>query len=171
VNHIDRKNQHIELALAQSELRSPFDRLRITHRALPEVNLSDIDLSTRLLGPSTACTTLYQFHDRVGPARAETINRHLAEGLPKRQGWAMGVGSQRIGLNVQTAGLAESIRPRWQQPLLEISGRSSTNLVRPYQSSTGSGSLEADPLFLPPTPWRKVFQRAANPTAGVIGPC
>jgi len=165
VNHIDRKNQHIELALAQSEPRSPFDRLRITHRALPEVNLSDIDLSTQLLGHRLRAP-LFISSMTGGPARAETINRHLAEAC-QETGLAMGVGSQRIGLERgETAGLAESIRHAiGKQPLFANFGAVNLRTL----SALSELNRILDPLklthsFYTSTPCRKSFRQAAIPT-------
>lgn len=159
MNQIDRKNQHIELALAQSEPRSPFDRLRIKHRALPEVNLSEIDLSTQLLGHRLRAP-LFVSSMTGGPARAETINRHLAEAC-QETGLAMGVGSQRVGLELgETAGLAGSIRQAiGQQPLFANFG--AVNLLTLSQMSELHrilDPLEADALILHLNPMQEVFQ-------------
>jgi len=163
MNPIDRKNQHIELALHQSEPNSPFDQLRLMHRALPEVSLQDIDISTELLGHRLAAP-LFISSMTGGPTRAESINRHLAEAC-RETGLAMGVGSQRIGLELgQTAGLAKSVREAiGKQPLFANFG--AVNLLHLKQVSDLQhilDPLEADALILHLNPMQEVFQTGGD---------
>jgi isopentenyl-diphosphate delta-isomerase len=45
---MNRKDDHIKFALAQSTTRNDFDKVRLTHHAFPEINLGDVNLTTAL---------------------------------------------------------------------------------------------------------------------------
>ena len=68
MNAAQRKQWHIEQALRQQALpmavAHPFDRIRLTHNALPEVNFDQIDLSAEFFGKSMASPHVCQCHDR-----------------------------------------------------------------------------------------------------------
>ena len=163
MNQTERKNKHIDLALLQSQSCSTFDRLRIKHRALPEVNLGEIDLTTSLLG-HTLSAPLFISSMTGGPARAEAINIHLAEACRER-GLAMGVGSQRIGLEFgETAGLAGSIRKAiGGQPLFANFGAVNLpTLTNISDLQSIIDPLEADALVLHLNPMQEVFQAGGD---------
>ncbi|GAP14981.1 isopentenyl-diphosphate delta-isomerase [Longilinea arvoryzae] len=80
----------------QSGLTSGLEHFRFHHRALPELDLEEIDLSQSLLG-KTVRTPILISSMTGGTAEAETINRVLAQAA-QETGIAMGVGSQRTGI-------------------------------------------------------------------------
>ena len=45
---MNRKDDHIQFALAQSTIGNDFDKVRLTHHAFPETDLQEIDLTTSL---------------------------------------------------------------------------------------------------------------------------
>ncbi len=159
MNLVERKNRHIELALEQREVKSGFDDLRIRHRALPEVNLCDIDLQTRFLGRLLSAP-VFVSSMTGGPQQSEKINMHLAEAC-RETGLAMGVGSQRI--NFQTGhkgGLSRSIREAiGTQPLMANFG--AVNLTQLKDVAYLENILEplqADALILHLNAMQEVFQ-------------
>ncbi|ABS69356.1 isopentenyl-diphosphate delta-isomerase, type 2 [Xanthobacter versatilis] len=110
-----RKEDHIDIVLAggrvASRLDAGFDRVRFVHCALPELDLDAIDLSTRFLGRPLKAPFLISAMTG-GPARAESINAHLAEAA-QALGIALGVGSQRIAIEDGSAGgLGADLRRR-----------------------------------------------------------
>ena len=110
-----RKEDHIDIVLeggrVASRLDAGFDRVRFVHCALPELDLDAIDLSTRFLGRPLKAPFLISAMTG-GPARAESINAHLAEAA-QALGIALGVGSQRIAIEDGSAGgLGADLRRR-----------------------------------------------------------
>lgn len=102
-----RKEDHIRINLeenVQSKLTTGLEKLYFMHRALPEIDLADVDTSTTLLG-KTLKTPLLISSMTGGTARAEGINRQLAAAA-QEVGMAIGVGSQRAA--VEDPALAES---------------------------------------------------------------
>lgn len=91
-----RKKDHIELALNpihQADAYNFFDDYHLIHDAIPDINFSDIDLSTHSLGYLRP-TPFFVSSMTAGHQHAKTINGHLLAACQQR-GWAMGVGSQR----------------------------------------------------------------------------
>ena len=110
---LQRKADHIDLVLDQREhteaLSNGFDDVILTHNALPEANLADLDLSCDFLGRKLALPFLISSMTG-GPRRAEDINTHLAEAA-QELGIALGVGSQRVALLAEgSLGLTSQIR-------------------------------------------------------------
>jgi isopentenyl-diphosphate delta-isomerase len=94
-----RKDAHIDLALDQatkSAGNNGFDRLRFEHCALPEIALSEIDLSVEFLGRPLAAPMMIGAMTG-GTMRAEKINRALAA---VAQDHKIAVGSQRAALEL-----------------------------------------------------------------------
>ncbi len=95
-----RKADHIRIVLeedvAAKGVTSGWARYRFRHRALPELDLREIDLSVSLFGKRLNAPLLISSMTG-GAERAEGINLRLAEAA-EALGVAMGVGSQRAAI-------------------------------------------------------------------------
>lgn len=101
-----RKADHLRICLEDdvqfNRLTNGLDKYRFDHACLPELNLKEIDLSTKFLGKTLKAPLLISSMTG-GTERAKTINSRLAIAAQKH-GLAMGVGSQRIAVeNPQVA--------------------------------------------------------------------
>jgi len=98
--HSQRKDEHLRICLEQdvsaSGITTGLQHYRLVHCALPELNLSDIDLRTPFLGKVLQAPVIIS-PMTGGTARARRINRNLARAA-QALGIAMGVGSQRAAL-------------------------------------------------------------------------
>jgi len=96
-----RKSQHLDLALREEVEPAGTDPLfrcvRLVHRALPELRLSDVDLSADLSGGRLRAP-LMVVGMTGGTDRAGQINRDLAR-VAEEEGIAFGVGSMRVLLD------------------------------------------------------------------------
>ena len=109
----DRKDQHLDVVLAGGGRHAHdagFDSIRFVHEALPDLDHAKIDLGTDFLGRRLKAPLLISSMTG-GPARAETINAHLAEAA-QALGIALAVGSQRAALEGGASGLDQSLRRR-----------------------------------------------------------
>lgn len=99
IEHTHRKLEHLEIALAQdvsSGLSTGLERVRLAHRALPEMALDDVSTSTSFLGTPLGAPILISA--MTGGAKgAAQVNRNLAIAAAEL-GFAMGVGSQRAAI-------------------------------------------------------------------------
>ncbi len=93
-----RKQEHIEIALKENVRAhcNYWDRIKLIHNALPEINKEDIDLSTSLLGKRLKAPIVIEGMTG-GYKGAKRINENLAK-VAERFQIAMGVGSQRSAL-------------------------------------------------------------------------
>jgi len=115
-----RKQEHLELCLDPSVEGSGtgFDRYAFVHNALPETDLDEIDLSTTFLGKRLKAPVLISSMTG-GFELARKINRNLAAAA-QQLGLAMGVGSQRVALELPEA--ADSFQVRDLAPDILLLG-------------------------------------------------
>jgi isopentenyl-diphosphate delta-isomerase len=97
---IARKHSHVEICLhGDIEFKSKtteFERFEFVHNALPELSLSDIDISTTFLGRNIGAPLMISSMTG-GYSEAAMLNRHLAEAA-ERFKIPLGVGSMRQAL-------------------------------------------------------------------------
>ncbi len=95
-----RKADHIRINLEEDvsfeRLTVGFERYRLVHQALPELDLAEIDPATTFLGKPLKAPLLISCMTG-GTDQARQINRNLAAAA-QQFGIAMGLGSQRAGL-------------------------------------------------------------------------
>ena len=100
-----RKADHLRICLdedVQCRVTNGLERYRFIHNCLPDLNLSDIDLSTTFLGKPLGAPILISSMTG-GTEFAKLINCRLAE-IAQHYKLAMGVGSQRVAVeNPQVA--------------------------------------------------------------------
>lgn len=93
-----RKAEHIRICLEEDVqfqgVTNGLERYRFTHCCLPELNRSEIDLTTTFLGKSLGAPLLISSMTG-GTEEARVINFRLAE-IAQQYKLAMGVGSQRV---------------------------------------------------------------------------
>ncbi|RLC61911.1 MAG: type 2 isopentenyl-diphosphate Delta-isomerase [Chloroflexota bacterium] len=98
--HNERKADHLRVTLEEDVrfhgVTTGFERYRFVHQALPEISMEQVDLSTSLLGKRLRAPLLISSMTG-GTPQAAMINRNLARAA-QAHGLAMGVGSQRTGL-------------------------------------------------------------------------
>lgn len=101
-----RKADHLRICLDEDvqcrAVTNGLERYRFVHNCLPDLNLSDIDLSTTFLGKPLGAPILISSMTG-GTEFAKLINYRLAE-IAQHYKLAMGVGSQRVAVeNPQVA--------------------------------------------------------------------
>jgi len=91
--HQQRKSDHIRINLQEDvdfkHLSTGFERYRLVHCALPDLNLDAVDTSTTLLGKRLAAPLLISSMTG-GTPEASAINQRLAEAA-QAAGIGMGV--------------------------------------------------------------------------------
>jgi len=95
----DRKDAHLALAadpLARSGVSAGFETVRLEHCALPECDLSAVDITTSCLG-RTVSAPLFIGSMTGGTTHADAINAALAR-TAEATGLPLAVGSQRASL-------------------------------------------------------------------------
>ncbi len=161
-----RKSDHIRINLEENvqfpSLTTGLERYRFVHQALPELDLDEVDLSGRVLGKRLAAPILVSSMTG-GAAEAGRINRNLAAAA-QACGLAMGVGSQRAGL--EQADTAATFRVRDVAPdILLLANLGAVQLNYGYtvnQCRRAVEMIEADALILHLNPLQEVVQAGGD---------
>ncbi|MCB0242363.1 MAG: type 2 isopentenyl-diphosphate Delta-isomerase [Anaerolineae bacterium] len=174
MDHKARKADHIRINLEENvqfpRLSTGLERFRFVHEALPELDMTQIDLSVDLFGHAVRAPLLISSMTG-GTEAAERINLNLAIGAQAR-GIAMGVGSQRTGLEVD--GTAGSFRVRSVAPdILLFANLGAGQFNKGYtvdHCRRAVDMIEADALILHLNPLQEAVQADGDWNwAGLLG--
>ena len=161
-----RKADHIRINLEENvnfpTLTTGLEHFHFTHQALPELDLAEVDTTVEVFGKRLAAPILVSSMTG-GTAEAERINLNLAEAA-ERQGLAMGVGSQRAGLEHKET--ASTFRVRAVAPnLLLFANLGAVQLNYGYGVDACRRAvemIEADALILHLNPLQEVVQAGGD---------
>jgi isopentenyl-diphosphate delta-isomerase len=136
-----------------------FDRIRLTHRALPEQNLARVDPSTKFMGKDLSFPLVISSMTGGADEELVKINRNLATAA-EAEGVACAVGSQRIFLSDDAA--RESFELRQYAPnalLLGNLGAVQLNYDMGFADCEAViDILDADGLYLHLNPLQEAVQ-------------
>lgn len=156
-----RKADHIRINLekdVQSRLRNGLEKYHFSHRALPELNLEDVDLSQELFGRKLRTPILIS-SITGGTAEAKEINKTLAAAAQIR-GVAMGIGSQRAA--IENPELETTFKVRDVAPdILLFANLGAVQLNYRYgidECRRAVEMIDADVLYLHLNPLQEAFQ-------------
>ncbi|HOW98284.1 MAG TPA: type 2 isopentenyl-diphosphate Delta-isomerase [Kiritimatiellia bacterium] len=116
----ERKLAHLRIIESDPDSdrrRHYFDAIRLKHRALPELNLAEVDPSIEFMGRRLSFPLLISSMTGGDHEILRRINRNLAIAAEKA-GVAMGVGSQRVLFSNPAARASFEIRPHAPTTLL-----------------------------------------------------
>lgn len=157
-----RKADHIRICLDEDvqfrETTNGLERYRLIHCCLPELDRSEIDISTTFFGKKMGAPLLISSMTG-GTEFAQTINYRLAE-VAQHYKIAMGVGSQRVA--IENPEVAETFRVRSLAPdILLFANLGAVQLNYNYgieQCQRVVESLEANALILHLNPLQECIQ-------------
>ncbi|MCK5893670.1 MAG: type 2 isopentenyl-diphosphate Delta-isomerase [Endozoicomonadaceae bacterium] len=140
-----------------------FDRIRLSHRGLPELSLTDTDTSVEFLGKTLSFPMLISSMTGGDHDLVRTINRNLAIAA-QATGVAMGVGSQRVMLEQSAARASFELREFAPDALLFANlGAVQLNYgCGLEQCREAVAILEADALYLHLNPLQESVQPEGN---------
>lgn len=157
-----RKADHLRVCLEEDvqshRITSGLERYRFTHACLPELNRSEIDISSTFLGKAIAAPLLISSMTG-GTEQARLINQRLAK-TAQRFGLAMGVGSQRVAVENPDLTATFSVRQYAPDALL-FANLGAVQLNYDYgisQCQKAVDAIEADALILHLNPLQEAVQ-------------
>lgn len=138
---------------------SGFDALRLTHRALPELDLAAVDPSVTFLGKPLSMPLLISSMTGGDGAELAQINRNLAEAA-EACGIAMAVGSQRVMFSSAAARSSFDLRQFAPNTVLlaNIGAVQLNTGMRAEQCAAAVEVLGADGLYLHLNPLQEAVQ-------------
>jgi isopentenyl-diphosphate Delta-isomerase len=146
-----RKSDHIRINLeedVESRLTTGLEKFQFIHRALPEINLADVDLTLTVFGRKLRAPLLISSMTG-GTLEAAELNERLAEAA-EASGIAMGVGSQRAA--IENSQLVPTFQVRQHAPsALLFANLGAVQLNYQYgiaECQKAVDMLEADGLIL-----------------------
>lgn len=169
-----RKADHIRICLQDNvqcqQVTNGFERYRFTHCCLPELDRSDIDLTTPFLGKSLHAPLLISSMTG-GTELAQTINYRLAA-VAQHYRLAMGVGSQRVAIENPEVATTFNVRSLAPDALL-FANLGAVQLNYSYgleQCLRVVDWLEADALILHLNPLQECVQTKGDTNfRGLLG--
>ncbi len=158
----ERKIQHIRIIENDRDTdrrKYYFDAVHLTHRALPEINLDEVDTSVTLLGKRLRFPLLISSmtggeHDLI-----RSVNENLARAA-EATGVAMGVGSQRVMFTHPSARASFTLR-EWAPNTLLFSNLGAVQLNHGFtleQCREAVDVVGADALYLHLNPLQEAVQ-------------
>ncbi|MDJ0508371.1 MAG: type 2 isopentenyl-diphosphate Delta-isomerase [Crocosphaera sp.] len=158
----NRKADHINIVLQKDvkgkDITTGFEQFMIEHDALPDVDLDEVDLSLQLWGKTLQAPLLISSMTG-GTDSAHTINLNLAEAA-QALGIAMGVGSQRAGIEQPNLGQTYKIR-QVAPDILLLANLGAVQLNYGYgidEAKKAVEMIEADALILHLNPLQEAVQ-------------
>ncbi|MEB3341537.1 type 2 isopentenyl-diphosphate Delta-isomerase [Okeania sp.] len=157
-----RKADHLRICLESNvqfnHTTNGLDRYRFTHCCLPELNRSDIDITTTFLGKQLGVPLLISSMTG-GTEQAKMINYRLAQ-VAQKYKIAMGVGSERVA--VENPKVADSFAVRSLAPdILLFANLGAVQLNYDYginQCQQAIDILQANALILHLNPLQECIQ-------------
>jgi isopentenyl-diphosphate Delta-isomerase len=116
----ERKLEHIRIIQSDRDAdrrKYYFDDVRLTHRALPELDLAEVDPSTEFMGKRLSFPLLISSMTGGDHDMLRAVNRNLAVAA-EQAGVAMGVGSQRVMFENSTSRESFALRQHAPSALL-----------------------------------------------------
>jgi len=157
-----RKREHIEVINRDQGVERNghfFDAIQLQHRAMPELNLNDVDPSIKVMGKQLSFPLLISSMTGGDDALVAKVNQHLAEAA-QITGVAMGVGSQRVMLEDAKAEASFDLRRYAPDALLfaNIGAIQLNNGMGFEQLQRAIDVLSADAIFLHLNPLQEAVQ-------------
>lgn len=157
-----RKIEHIDIICEDAQVErtpSAFAHIRLSHRALPDINLHDVDTSCEFLGKRLSFPLIISSMTGGDHELLRRINRHLAEAAEHCR-VALAVGSQRVMFHEKAARASFELRPFAPTiPLIANLGAVQFNKgfgIRQLEEAVGI--LAADGIYLHVNPLQEAIQ-------------
>ena len=161
-----RKQQHIKAILKDSSierLQSGFDKIKLSHRAMPELDFAKVDSSTIFLGKKISFPLLISSMTGGSDNNLIKINKNLAIAAEKQQ-VALAVGSQRVMIGNKKAEQSFDLR-QYAPNIPIIANMGAVQLNYGFgieQAQQMVDVLQADALYLHLNPLQEITQPEGN---------
>jgi len=165
----ERKDDHLEICLRKnvqaSRVTTGFEDIHLLHRALPEINLDDIDLSTNVFNHKFSAPLIVE--SMTGGTRSgSTINVAVATAV-EELGLGMGVGSQRAAFENPAVKSSFVVTRKKAPHAFIMANIGAAQLAKGYGAKEARKAvemLEADALLIHLNPLQEAIQPEGETT-------
>jgi isopentenyl-diphosphate delta-isomerase len=158
-----RKSDHLEICLEENvqarHVTTGFEEIHLVHRALPEVERSKIDLSTKVFNHKFSAPIIVE-SITGGVEKATKINAAIAS-VVEKLGLGMGVGSQRAAIEDPTLERTFAVAREKAPKAFLMANLGGAQLVRGYgvkEARKAVRMLKADALLVHLNPLQEAVQ-------------
>ncbi len=161
-----RKIEHLRILRSDRETdrdKRYFDAIQLQHRALPEINLSDVDPSIQFIDKTLSFPLIISSMTGGNHRLIKKINKNLAQAA-EATNVAMGVGSQRVMFTNPTAITSFQVRP-YAPSILLCANLGAIQLNNGFTTDTCRETIEAiaaDAIYLHLNPLQEAIQPEGN---------
>jgi isopentenyl-diphosphate delta-isomerase len=159
----ERKNDHLEICLQEDvqarKATTGFEEIYLVHRALPEMERSKIDLSTKVFNHRFSAPLIVEAITG-GVDKAVKINSTIAKAIEKL-GLGMGVGSQRAAIEDTALEHTFTVARKEAPNAFIVANLGGAQLVRGYgvkEAKRAMKMLQADALVIHLNPLQEAVQ-------------
>ncbi len=159
----ERKDEHIQICLEEDvkarNITTGFEDIHLIHRALPEISLKEIDLSTTVFNHLFSAPLIVEGMTG-GTEKAITINAAIAQAV-EELGLGMGVGSQRAAIEDPTLEKTFKVAREEAPNAFLIANLGGPQLIKGYgvkEAQRAVEMIEADALAIHLNPLQEVVQ-------------
>jgi len=159
----ERKNDHLEICLKENvqgrRVTTGFEELHFVHKALPQINRKEIDLSAKVFNHEFSAPLIVEAMTGGAP-KATKINTAIAQ-IVEELGLGMGVGSQRAAIEDPTVERTFSIVREEAPNAFIIANLGAAQLVSGYsikEARKAVKMLDADALAVHLNPLQEAIQ-------------
>ena len=159
----ERKVEHLEICLEEKvnarEVTTGFEDVHLVHRALPEINRDEIDLSTTVFNHTFSAPMIVEGMTG-GTEKALRINAAIAQAVDEL-GLGMGVGSQRVAIENPALGKTFAVAREKAPNAFLIANLGGPQLIRGYgleEAMRAVEMIEADALAIHLNPLQEAVQ-------------
>lgn len=165
----ERKDDHIAICLTEDvqarKVSTGFEEIHLVHKALPEVNLADINMTGKIFNHKFSAPLIVE--SMTGGTRdGGKINMAIATAV-EELGLGMGIGSQRAALESPTVEDTFSVARKKAPNAFIMANVGAAQLVKGFGSNEAKKAvemLEADAFLIHLNPLQEAIQPEGEPS-------
>ncbi len=159
----ERKDEHLDICLRENvqarRLTTGFEEIHLVHRALPEINLDEVNLSTKVFNHKFSAPLIVESMTG-GTDNGGKINAAIARAV-EELGLGMGVGSQRAAFEDPKAETTFTVARKEAPSAFIAANIGAAQIVKGYgvkEARKAAKMLKADALMIHLNPLQEAIQ-------------
>ncbi len=171
----ERKDDHIDICLKEKvqarQVATGFEEIHLLHKALPEINLEEVNLTGRIFGHKFEAPLIVEAITG-GTRDGSRINMVIAKAV-EELGLGMGIGSQRAALEDPAAEPTYTVTRKEAPNAFIMANIGAAQIAKGYgikEAAKAVEMLEADALAIHLNPLQEAIQPEGETTFANVAP-